>query len=299
MSLVLAIQPDADQAARLAAICRRIGTDLVLASTAHQALASLGNRVPDVVLCPPLLPAHEEEAVAGRLRELGPAALHVQSLTAPLLGDTPPEPTRPRGLFSALRSRRNGDARPAACDATTFAQQMSAYLLRAVAERTALDVDALEGISIDEPWYQVEARIAAQIDGLINAGAASSLDSRSEDSEHRRTAQNAVAGGVQSSGPADLTMDDGPFVVAATEADLTDLLDSMSRDSGLGIRDPGVGVRDPGSGKMRSHGNRQPQRPRRKRALVSPDDAAYFDPARVNFAALVAAFDAVILGGRQ
>ena len=99
MSLVLAIQPDDDQAARLKAACRRVGAELVIAPTAPQAIAALGSRVPDLILSAPLLPASDEAAVAAHLRELGPDALHVQALTAPVLGEPGPEAPAPRGLL--------------------------------------------------------------------------------------------------------------------------------------------------------------------------------------------------------
>ena len=86
-SLIVAIERDRDQAARLETVVRtRDGADLVPAGSTPEALAALGDRVPDLILAPPLLPARDEAAVADRLRQLGPMAAHVQTITVPRLG---------------------------------------------------------------------------------------------------------------------------------------------------------------------------------------------------------------------
>jgi CheY-like chemotaxis protein len=147
MSLVLAIQPDSTQAARLTSVCRRIGTELVLAPSAVEALAVLGERIPDVILSAPLLPASDEAAIAERLRAMGEDALHVQTLGAPILG-APIVHTEPGGLLEALRRRRPATA-PAVCDPLAFAGELSAHLLRAVAERAAITGVRIEAPSLD------------------------------------------------------------------------------------------------------------------------------------------------------
>ena len=56
MPLILAIEPDRYQAAQLAGIIRRrVQAELVLADTTERALDAIGQRVPDLVLVPPLL----------------------------------------------------------------------------------------------------------------------------------------------------------------------------------------------------------------------------------------------------
>lgn len=273
MSLVLAIQPDRDQAARLAAVCRRIGTDLVLAPSAPEALAALGSRVPDLVLSAPLISAHDEAAVSDRLRELGPAALHVQSITAPLLGDRVEEPPRPRGFFAALRLRRPDVTVPATCDPNAFAEQISGYLLRAIAERAALDADAPQAhISVDEPWYLVGAGGA---DGWTAAGALSDAGPPRGD---RQAVENVAAPVDRSVAPAH----EQPLVIPATELELTRFLGALEMPGAVHPRRQPAPSRPP-----------RQRRPKRATHSVMLDAAAYFDPARCTFAALVAAFDAV------
>jgi CheY-like chemotaxis protein len=228
MSLVLAIQPDPDQAARLLSVCRRIGAEVVLASSASDALATLGDRVPDVILSAPLLPVSDDAAIADRLRSLGEDALHVQALSAPLLGEPLLEP-QPRGLFKAF-TRQRRPAGPAVCDPLVFAGELSGHLLRAVAERAALTGVPIEAPSLD--------------------------DLRSMD----------VVSGFSR------TPNDRPLVRSRREPpvdiDLTSLLD--------GIAERG------------SQARKTTSRRRRRRIY---DDAAYFDPARCRFAAVLEKFD--------
>ena len=56
MPIILAVEPDHKQAARLAAIVRHhVGAELVIGDTTERALDALGPRVPDMVLVPALL----------------------------------------------------------------------------------------------------------------------------------------------------------------------------------------------------------------------------------------------------
>ena len=93
MSVILAIESNQQQIAQLTAIVRGLGAELVSAKTAERALAALGDRVPDLILTPPLLLPKDEFALTDRLRELGTAALHVQMLSVPILA-SPSAPAR-------------------------------------------------------------------------------------------------------------------------------------------------------------------------------------------------------------
>lgn len=221
MSLVLAVQPDADQGARLTSVCRRIGVEIVLAPYAPEALAALGDRVPDVIVTTPLLPADDGAAIAERLRALGGEALHVQMLSAPILGEPVAEPPR-RGLLKSFRRSRR-TAAPAVCDPLVFAGELSGHLLRAVAERAALTGEPIVAPSIDEILM-----------------------------------------------PRAFNLRPPETIAAPTEVELTPLLDWMKE---------GTQPR-----KRKSQGGR-----RRRRRVY--EDAAYFDPARCEFAALVDKFD--------
>ncbi len=118
MPLILAIEPDRRQANQLNAMVRgRLHAELVLAGTAEDALAALGDRVPDLILTSALLSPKDECALADRLRVLDGAAAHVQTLTVPVLA--PPSPRADRGRGVVLRprhGRRDREGRAADAD---------------------------------------------------------------------------------------------------------------------------------------------------------------------------------------
>lgn len=111
-----------------------------MVATAAQGVEELDGRVPDVLLTAPLLPSHEEAAMADYLRQLGPAATHVQTLTIPLLAGGA---DRDRPVLSAFRRDRGGRNRksnrtePEGCDPAVFAEQITEYLREAKERREA------------------------------------------------------------------------------------------------------------------------------------------------------------------
>ena len=147
MPLILAIEPDRQQANQLTGMVReRLRAELAIAASAEAALAELGDRVPDLILTSALLSAKDEAALARRLRAWDAAAAHVQTLTIPVL-DTP-GPRAGRGVLFALRGDRvSSPAAPDGCDPAVFAEQCAAYLERAAAEREQETVDA----SVEQP----------------------------------------------------------------------------------------------------------------------------------------------------
>jgi hypothetical protein len=139
MSIILAIEPDRRRATQLTAMARaHLRAELLVAPTAAQAIETLDGRVPDVLLTAPLLPSHEEAAMAEHLRQLGPAATHVQTLTIPLLAGSA---DRDRPVLSAFRRDRGGRNRnrtePEGCDPAVFAEQITEYLREARERREA------------------------------------------------------------------------------------------------------------------------------------------------------------------
>jgi hypothetical protein len=134
MQIILAVEPDRRQAAQLAAIVRhRVGAELVLAATTERALDVLGARVPDLVLVPALLSPQDDAALAAALRVIA-AAAHVRTLTIPVLGNSSSETSR-GGLLSRWRRGRAESPAPDGCDPAVFAEQITAYLKEAAAER--------------------------------------------------------------------------------------------------------------------------------------------------------------------
>jgi hypothetical protein len=81
--------------------------------------------------------------LAERLRELGPTAAHIQTVTIPILSEVS-ESGPDRSMLSGLR--RSGGATEAGCEPTVFINQVAAYLQRAAQERqTSAMVDAASG----------------------------------------------------------------------------------------------------------------------------------------------------------
>ena len=140
MPLILAIEPDRQQAAQLGSIARgRIGAELVLADSAERALRELGDRIPDLILTPQLLSPRDDAAISNRLREFGAAATYVQTLTIPTLATHQPgAPSRAGGLLSKLRRQKAAPAdAPNGCAPDVFADQIAVYLERALEARQA------------------------------------------------------------------------------------------------------------------------------------------------------------------
>jgi hypothetical protein len=149
MSIILAIEPDRRRAAQLTGMARaHLRAELLVAPTAAQAVEALNGRVPDVLLTAPLLPSYEEAAMAEHLRQLGPAAAHVQTLTIPLLAGGA---DRDRPVLSAFRRDRGGRkghrTEPEGCDPAVFAEQITEYLREAQERRDAPAPPSLRPVS--------------------------------------------------------------------------------------------------------------------------------------------------------
>ena len=132
--LILAIEPDRGNAAQLKSIASQVNAELRLTESVEAALAALKERMPDLILTPPLLSARDDMALTGRLRELGDTAAHIQTLTIPTLQSAEPPLA---GMFATLR-RDKPKPRPAgpdACETATFAEQVAVYLKGATEAR--------------------------------------------------------------------------------------------------------------------------------------------------------------------
>ena len=135
MSLIIAIEPDRDQAAQLKDLVRRhTAAELILADTTEHAISAIGQRIPDLVLIPAFLSPQDDEALTSALRATH-AAAHVQTLTIPVLG-TPQQPKSvPQSVLSRLLGDQPRPASPDSCDPKLFAEQISEYLERVAKDR--------------------------------------------------------------------------------------------------------------------------------------------------------------------
>jgi CheY-like chemotaxis protein len=134
MTLILAVEPDPRQAARLSSVLRgRRHTEVVVAKSADTAIETMEGRVPNVLLTSQLLSPQDEARLADWLKDLGPAGTRVQALTIPILAPkaTTEAPQR-GGLLSGFR-RRTKQA-PQGCEPRMFAEHVSAYLDQGLVE---------------------------------------------------------------------------------------------------------------------------------------------------------------------
>jgi len=138
MPLILAVEPDHRQAAKVKALARRtLQAELIAVDTASHALEVLATRVPDLILTSTLLSPRDEAILTARLRELDAAGLQVQTLVIPVLGTASRGSRRhdSSGLFSRLRRPRAPDGQVDGCEPEVFAGQIEEYLDRATSDR--------------------------------------------------------------------------------------------------------------------------------------------------------------------
>ena len=143
MSLILAVEPDKRQAKQLSALVRQqVRAELVVADSGAAALAALGDRIPDLILTPALLPPKDEAVLTGWLRKMGDGAAHVQTLAIPILAEAGKGGKEQSGssIFGRMREHQS-DSGPG-CDPKVFADQVKVYLDRAGVERSNRAPDA-------------------------------------------------------------------------------------------------------------------------------------------------------------
>lgn len=129
--LIIAVERNRAQIEHLMAVATRVKAELRLADSIDSALRLVEAELPDVILIPSLLSARDELALGSRLRDFGPAAAHVQTLTIPRF--EPPAPAGGR-MLSFRRSKALATLFPRAL-ADSFADQLAVYIERATAIR--------------------------------------------------------------------------------------------------------------------------------------------------------------------
>src|SRR5262245_61282647 len=104
MALILAIEPDRQQASRLSALARGpLDAEIVIAESTTRGFEALGPRVPDLILTSLLLSPKDEAALADRLRELDGSGARVQTLVIPVLAAPQRRSNAKSGLRGLLR----------------------------------------------------------------------------------------------------------------------------------------------------------------------------------------------------
>lgn len=106
MNRILAIEPDADRGALLRHLVQEsLNTDVVLATSADDAIAAMTAEPTDLILTSMLLPASDEQHLLEYLRAT-PSLDHLPVLTVPVVVEARATEARSRGLISRLLKRR-------------------------------------------------------------------------------------------------------------------------------------------------------------------------------------------------
>lgn len=133
--LIVAVERDERQIEHLTNVASRVNAELRLTDSIDSALRLIDAELPDVILIPALLSSRDELALGARLRDLGAAAAHVQTLTIPRFEPLPPSAA---GRMLSFRREKREKARATLLPrdaADSFADQLTIYLERATAIR--------------------------------------------------------------------------------------------------------------------------------------------------------------------
>ncbi len=160
MALILAIEPDVAQAVILRqVISELVPADLCLVDSKAAALSALEKNVPALILISAVLPAHEEQELVAYLRTK-PELAHQQTLMIPRLASpTDPAASGKRSFF------KRGAGEPVGCDPRIFANEVCAYLMR------ALEVKGAAAPAVAEPIAGVQAPVQAAQKPRVTANA--------------------------------------------------------------------------------------------------------------------------------
>lgn len=131
---ILAIEPDRERARQLQDLLRdHVCADFAIVKSSDEAVRSLSEQVPDLVLTSTFLPPPEEAALTACLKRL-PAAAHLQMITIPHFIDSDDASSREPSRVVSFFKRRSALGR-LVCDPRTVADQLEEYLEQARAER--------------------------------------------------------------------------------------------------------------------------------------------------------------------
>jgi hypothetical protein len=138
MALILAIEPDRRQAARISALGRgTLDAEVLVADSTERGVAALHGRHPDLILTSLLLSPKDE---AG-LREFEKGGVPVPTLMIPVLSGSSRGSHAGSGLLARLQRKPAVQAPAEGCDPKVFAAQVAEYLSHAREERELLESD--------------------------------------------------------------------------------------------------------------------------------------------------------------
>jgi CheY-like chemotaxis protein len=162
MSRLLVVQPDAVQADALCdALHGRVSEDVVVAESLDDALSSIDQSVPDVVLLPTLLPGAVEDYLIAYLGTI-PNAGHMQLLGLPRLERCDQSGSREaRSLFPWRRREESRTAGTQVCDPEVFTHDLIIYLVSARALKKENELRAADAVFDEKVERRSEPRFAS------------------------------------------------------------------------------------------------------------------------------------------
>ncbi len=144
---ILAIESDPERSKTLEQVLRgHVRAHLVVVKSVDQAIRSMTDKLPDLILTSPFLKPAEEAALSTHLRRTPPAA-HVQVITVPHSIETDDDAGRstPPRMLGFLRRRSTASS---ACAPATLRNEIEAYLVEARAARTRLSVGLSDSLCV-------------------------------------------------------------------------------------------------------------------------------------------------------
>jgi len=158
MSWLLVVQPDSTQADVLRAALRaHVSEDVVVADSLDDALSSIDQSIPDIVLMPPLIPSAVEDYVISYLGAI-PSARHVQILGLPMLECS--EGAVQRRARSLIPWRRPKEPLTPGCDPGIFTQAVIAYLSGSRALKHEIELHSAQSALSARPDRRIEPRFS-------------------------------------------------------------------------------------------------------------------------------------------
>ena len=162
MSRLLVVQPDSVQVDALReALHGRVSEDVTVAGSLDDALSSLDQSVPDVVLLPTLLPGAVEDYLIAYLGTI-PNAGYVQILGLPRLERS--DELGQRGSRSLFPWRQREESRTVGtqvCDPGVFTEDLVIYLVSARVLKKEIELRAAEAVLSEKPERRREPRFAS------------------------------------------------------------------------------------------------------------------------------------------
>ena len=161
MPFILAIQPDAAQAAALQRALRRLANvKIAVVDSKEAALRAIDLEVPDLILLYALMPPNDEEYLGACLAIL-PDAGHVQTITIPYFDTSSPDRPQSRRLWIG----RSEPALLAGCDPKMFASDVFQYLSRARTIKTEIDGRRLRERKLEEERRRAPRWLPTEVPG--------------------------------------------------------------------------------------------------------------------------------------